>query len=373
MSYGGKRRRWPWILVLVILIAGGGVLFSKSRARAAPLDPALVLTAKRAPLVLEILETGKVFPREKVELKSKVAGQVTEVRVKEGEQVKKGAVLLVLDPSDYQREVARAEAEVAQAKNSIDLATLTLARTTRAVAANVASTSETEQHAHDLTAKNVALRIAEVSLGTAQDRVRYTRMLAPMNGTVIQRAIEPGEVVIPGIQSTFDGKPLLTIADLSTLLVRVNLNQIDVAKVSIGRKAILTLDALPGKTYEATITKVAPASVKTVGKDLETFPVEALLATTDGLIKPGMTADVRIILDTKPGVIALPLEAVTKEGAQSFVTRVTDGADGATKTDKVEVTVGARNDRDVEIVKGLNEGDRVLVKPAPATENETKL
>jgi len=190
---------------------------------------------------------------------------------------------------------------------------------------------------------------------------------------LIARGIEPGEVVVPGVQSTFEGKPLLTIADLSVLLVRINLNQIDVAKVTVGRKASLTLDALPGKTYAATVTRVAPASTKLPGKEQEVFPVEAQLEAPDGAVLPGMTADVRVRLDRKDDALVVPLEAIAKEGAKSFVSRVHGDAKRAERTEKVEVTTGLRSDREIEIVSGLEEGARVIVRPPSAAENEKKL
>jgi membrane fusion protein, macrolide-specific efflux system len=124
------------------------------------------------------------------------------------------------------------------------------------------------------------------------------------------------------------------------------------------------------------VTKVAPASVKLAGKDQEVFPVEAEMESPDGLVKPGMTSDVRIHLDAKQGALVAPLEAVVKEPGKTFVLRVVPAAKGAkdeTRTEKIEVTLGLRNDREVEIASGVTEGARVLLRPPSAAENETKL
>jgi RND family efflux transporter MFP subunit len=307
-----------------------------------------------------------------VELKSKVAGQVQAVFVREGAMVKQGDVLLTLDPTDYQRDLAKTEADVAQATAALDFAHLAHQRAERGAAQGIAPQFEIQQTADDERTKTVALRAAEVARSIGQDRLRYTRLVAPMAGTVIARGIEPGESVVPGVQATMDGKSLLTIADLSALLVKVNLNQIDVAKIAVGRKATLTLDALPGHTYHAQITKVAPASVKLTGKDQEVFPVEALLDTPDGLVKPGMTADVRVHLDSKPDVLVVPLEAIVKEGGRSYLMKIVETQPGKPHPEKTEVTVGLRNDREVEVT-GVEEGTRVLLRPASAAENETKM
>lgn len=369
-----RRRRWPWLLGFLMVLATAAVLVIQRRgAGAAPIDNALVVVAKRGDLALDILETGKVDARERVELKCKVAGQVTQVLVDEGAQVKKGQLLLVLDPTDYQREVARAQVEVDQARASVALAKTILAQKDAGVRGQVIAANELDVAKHELAARDISVRLAQVALSAAQDRLRYTKVTSPMDGTVIQRGIQPGEVVTPGVQATFEGKALLTVADLATLVVKVELNQIDVAKVRLGQAATLTLDALPGKTYEAKVTKIAPASVRLAGREVDVFPVEAELTSVDGRILPGMTADVRIRIDQKPGVISLPIEAVVDEKGKSFVTKVVDGPDGKQSTEKVEVTLGARNDREVEITGGLDEGSRVLVNPASSSANETKM
>lgn len=366
------RRKWVWGLVIAVVLGAAGVAVARASGSAPPIDPARVVTATRGTLALEILETGRVEPREKVELKSKLAGEVVAVRVDEGDRVRKGDVLVALDPTDFEREVAAVEAELERARAAIDFARVTLARKRRAVEERVMASAELDVSEHELRTRLAERRMLEVRLGAARDRVRYTRIAAPMDGTVIQRATEVGEVVVPGVQATLNGKPLLTIADLSVLVVKVDLNQIDVAKVRLGALASVTFDALPGKTLSAKITRVAPASTRPSEKDLEVFPVEAELLTADEAIKPGMTADVRIALEQRADVILLPIEAVVKSEGRTQVTRMLD-ADGGPRTEQVDVTLGARNDRELELVSGLNAGDRVLIDPASAAANERKL
>jgi multidrug efflux pump subunit AcrA (membrane-fusion protein) len=174
--------------------------------------------------------------------------------------------------------------------------------------------------------------------------------------------------------STFDDKSLLMVADMSTLLAKADLNQIDVAKVKLGQEVTLTLDALPGKTYKAKITKIAPASTLPKGKDVEVFPVEATLDPSSlSDIKPGMTADVKIHVETRKNVLKLPIEAVVKEKGQTFVNKLTNNPSGkGPATARLDIQGGARNDREQEILSGLTEGDQVLIKPPSAEANEFK-
>ncbi|MDB4965989.1 MAG: putative rane protein [Myxococcales bacterium] len=369
-----KRRRWLAPSIIVVLIIGGAIAYSK-RGGAGPkeLDQSLITAVKRGDLPIDVLETGKVQPREKVEIKSKVAGQVLKVFVDAGQQVKKGQILLQLDPTDYEREVSRTEADVAAAKNALEFSQLSLDRRQKGLEQRGVAQMDVDTAASDVRAKKVAVQLTTVAYNAASDRLRYTRVISPMDGTITERGIQPGEVVTPGVQATFEGKALLTVADLSTLLVKTDLNQIDVAKVKMGQKVTITLDALPGKTYEAVITKIAPASITPKDKQVDVFPVEATLAKADALIKPGMTADVRIHIEKKEKVLALPIEAVIKEGGKQFVQKVVPAENGKQKTDKVEVKVGARNDREIEIASGIAEGDKVLIKPGSSAENEYKM
>src|SRR4051794_12712518 len=256
-----KRRRWIAPVIVIALILAGVALFAK-RGGAGPkeLDPSLITTVKRNDLSIEVLETGKVQPREKVEIKSKVAGQVQKVFVDAGDHVKKGQLLLQLDPTDYERDVSKCEADVAAAKNALEFSQLSLDRRQKGLEARGVAQMDVDTAAADVKAKKVAVQTAMVAYNAASDRLRYTRIISPIDGTVTERGIQPGEVVTPGVQATFEGKALLTISDLSTLLVKADLNQIDVARIVLGQKVTVTLDALPGKSYDATITKIAPAS-----------------------------------------------------------------------------------------------------------------
>jgi membrane fusion protein, macrolide-specific efflux system len=375
-----KKRKWLSRLIVVVVLAAiaGGVTWKLKGGDDKPIEDALVVKVKRADLAVEVIDTGKIEPREKVDIKSKVAGQVLEVLVDEGQQVKKGQPLLRLDTQDYAREAARADAELAQAQQAHAFAEQALARKKAALADRAVSQADVELAQNDVDMRKASVRIAEVAVSAAKDRLRSCEVRSPLDGTVIERGIEPGEVVSPGVQATFEGKPLLTVADLSTLIVRSELNQIDVARVALDQAVTLTLDALPERKWTAKVTKIAPAAVKAQGRDAEVFPVEATIdAGADGIaaIKSGMTADVRVLVETRPQVLLVPIEAIVKEEGKSWVKPVTLAEDGKTKKkgERIEVKVGKSNDREMEILEGLKEGDEVAIDPASSKDNEAKL
>ncbi len=375
---GLVRRLMIWLVVVPLVAVGGIVALRQGRGGAASeLDKALTAVVKRADLDVVVLETGRVEPRLQTQIKSKVGGQVTEVSVEEGQKVKTGQVLLRIDPTDYRRDVARMEAETSQYREAVGFTRLQLVRSEKAQAGSIAPAAEVDQARHETAMARARLRSAEVALETARDRLRYADIEAPFDGTIIQRTIQPGEVVVPGVTATVEGKALLVLADLSVLLVKIDLNQIDVARVQRGQKTEVSLDALPGKTFTGAVTRVAPAAAVSArggnqGHAPDVFPVEAALDASQDLsaIKPGMTADVRILVDRKPKVLLLPIEAVVVEKGKSFVHALETGKDGKPITTRKEIAVGARSDRDLEVKSGLSEGARVLIKPPPAEERK---
>ncbi|MEL7370072.1 MAG: efflux RND transporter periplasmic adaptor subunit [Myxococcota bacterium] len=361
-------------VVAVVASACAAYAFTRSpKADPALTDEALQHEVARKTMVVEIVDTGRIEPQEKVDVKSKVAGQVLDVMVEHGQPVKAGHLLLVLEPTDYERDVARAEAELARAQNALDYAKLELKRKRRALSRRGVAEIEVELAENDARAKALAVTSARIELSSAQDRLRYTKIAAPIDGTVLELNIKKGEVVTPGVQQTFEGRPLLTIGDLSQLIVRCELNQIDIARVKKGQVAKLTFDAIPDQTFEAKITMIAPAAVKAKDQDVEMFPVEATLITAEPKIKAGMTADVRFKVAEHPDVIAVPIEAVIKDKeGKTFVYTITSGPDGP-KKQKVEVELGPRSDREQVITTGLKAGDKVLIDPASAEDNEVEL
>jgi macrolide-specific efflux system membrane fusion protein len=369
-----RRRKLGWMLLIGSLLAGGASVAGWRATHPAQqrVDPALVVTAARTSLAVEVVDVGRIEAVNTVEIESRIPGRVLEVRVDEGDTVTAGQLLVRLDRREALRAVSRAGTELSRAKARSAFAGNSAARQERGAAQGLVSQVDLEAAQQERALAVLDQRLARVVLADARDQLRYTEISAPIGGTVTRRAIEPGEMVKPGVQSSFESVSLLTIADLSRLVVKTELSQIDVAKVRLGQRVLLRLDALPGEKLAARITKIAPASVRPAGKDVEVFPVEAELEHADPRVKPGMTADVRIAVGERPNVLALPLESVRREHDESFVSRVVSDERGE-HTERVKITLGAENDREVEVVSGIAEGERVLIDPPSAAENETKI
>jgi HlyD family secretion protein len=198
-----------------------------------------------------------------------------------------------------------------------------------------------------------------------------TDVRAPIRGVVTRRYREVGELVMSGTTGFGEGTPILQVADLSQMRVRLNLNELDVAKVRVGMPVEITVDALPQRKFRGVVRKIAPAAQsnpqqQTASLGVVKFAVEVYLNQTDDALRPGMTARCRIITARKANALRLPLEALGKEGDRDYVLRIVPNQtepNGKPKTEKVFVKVGLRSASHAEILDGVREGDKVLKPP----------
>ncbi|MDE2127438.1 MAG: HlyD family efflux transporter periplasmic adaptor subunit [Armatimonadetes bacterium] len=211
---------------------------------------------------------------------------------------------------------------------------------------------------------------------------RDTTILAPMSGVVTKRFVEAGELVTSGIESFNSGTAIFEIADLAKMLVTVDINEVDVAKVRRGMLAEVTIDAAPGVIFTGHVLKVAPAAIGSssdTGTSASTtaaantqqvirFEVKIQMDHADRRLKPGMSARCSIIVARRRSVVMVPNECVTGTGANATVQVLRNVIVKGVPTQKptpVPVVAGLRGDEYTEIVSGLKAGDKVV--PAPYT------
>ncbi len=373
------------------------------------LDQNLIRTVTRGDLTDVVSEAGKITPSFNVDIKSKVSGEVLAVYVKEGQAVKKGDLLYEILDTEYARNVALARVALKQAQLQAENAEVDRQRKEAALATRGISAAEYDVARREVELAKINIESQQVQLQAAQDQLSYTKITAPIDGVVIVRNVQVGEVVTAGITATVNGVPQLTIAQMDTLLLEIDLNQVDVAKVKEKQTARILLDAYPGEEVEGVVSQIAAAGHTdlTRGIDVFTVKVEVDPSKAKVNIKPGMTAEVRIDVGTFPNVVKLPAEMVFEDKGKSYVYLVKPKAEvdadkkkaddaataagGADKVaevapapvgepmdpkaladkttaekavaadakgkEKVQITVGHRSDREVEVTGGLHEGD----------------
>lgn len=201
-----------------------------------------------------------------------------------------------------------------------------------------------------------------------------TTIRASMSGVVTKRYVEEGEIVTSAIGAFNAGTTIFQIADLATMLIKININEVDIPKVKLGLLTEVSLDSVKGALFPAVVRKVATSALSSEAggqssggsQGVIRFPVEIRVDKTDKRLKPGMSARCAIIVARRANVLRLPSNCVQTEGGKSYVMLVTsilkEGKPVETATKK-EVTVGLRGDDFIEILSGLNEKDRVRPNP----------
>lgn len=221
--------------------------------------------------------------------------------------------------------------------------------------------SEASQRQSQSSFKNLMIQFGE------------TDLRSPMRGVVTKRYREVGELVMSGTAGFGEGTPVMQVADLSKMRVKLYLNELDVPKIKPGLKVEVKVDAVKDRKFEGRVEKVAPAA-ETSGQEIDfrsrstvvRYVVEALIDNPDARLRPGMTARCRIIVSEKKGVLLLPLEAIGEDKDQKYVLLidpVKKDEKGKPVAERKEVKVGMRGANDYEVLSGVKAGDKVRKPP----------
>jgi RND family efflux transporter MFP subunit len=318
---------------------------------------------ERGDLLEEVTESGRIAAEVEVDLKSKVSGEVVEVAVDEGEPVHKGQVLLRIDRMQYERDLDLTRVDLRRAELQLETADAERRRKEAALAAGGISSLEYDLAVRERDQAAIAVERGRIEVAIAADRLAWTEVRSPIDGTVIRRNIDPGEIVTAGVSALMDGEPQLTVAQLERLEMELNLNQVDVAKVTSDMEAVIELDAFPGVEVPGRVAMIAASGHRDDerGVDVFTVRVEVDATKTEVAIKPGMTADVRIRVASTPDVLKVPVETVFEDDGRMYL-HVVRGEGSDRHKEKVEVTTGRRSQTEIEISSGLSDGDHIYAQ-----------
>ncbi|GAB3561885.1 efflux RND transporter periplasmic adaptor subunit [Spirosoma luteolum] len=406
-----KSNRIWWILGILIVLIAGGLMAAKQmgvigKPQANEVDFA---TVKTVDITERVSASGRVQPQVEVKISPDVSGEIIGLYVNEGDPVKAGQLLCRIRPDNYESMMARSKATVNQSRAQLEQSKASVAqsgarlirakadydRNKKLLADKVISSAdfetseanynvarqEVEAAKASVRAAQFSIQSAEASLRDASENLRKTTIYAPVAGTVSKLNVELGERVVGTSQMA--GTEIMRIANLQNMEVRVNVNENDIVRVNLGDTADIEVDSyttanrkFKGVVYEIANTANGLASgtgaAAALSSDAVTeFEVKVkilnnsyadLLAEKDKKgypFKPGMTASVDIITDRRPGVLAVPIAAVTTRGTDTDATgeKVGDeGNDDAEETKK-ETDAPVKKEQPKELVF-VNEGGK---------------
>jgi RND family efflux transporter MFP subunit len=390
-----KKKRWLW-LVVAVLGAGAAVVYARGRDKgdAKPeASPFRLGKVQAEDLQVSVREVGVVDPFTKVDVKSAVSGRVLSLKVREGAVVKTGDLLAEIEPdvnqaqtlSDVQGGLRQEELKLQDAQR--DYANQKSLFENGLIGRDAFRSSEIrlDQAKESLNSAKLRYQIVEdrgipISGNAASQKARVT---SPMSGIVIKKGVELGETVTSGVSSFNAGTVLFTVADLKSLIVRVNLNEVDIAKVHVGQSVRITLDAYPQKAFTGKVSFVAPAA--DLIEKIKVFKIEVSLDELTEAFHTGMSANVEILGERRAKAVSIPLEALQKRDGQTVAYRLKDKLTPAqTKAAKdalggrnkfiwlsdhwkeyfevVPVSAGIATLERVEIIAGLKDGQQVCLE-----------
>jgi HlyD family secretion protein len=263
---------------------------------------------ERRDIVVSAEAAGVVEPFVTVEVKSKASGEILEVLADSGDRVEQGALLLRIDQRQLRNTLAQARADLEVARARLTNAGSQLRRSRKLYQAESISETAWEQAVLDhATAKAEVVR-SEAALENAQIEMDDADVLAPIDGTILRREVERGQVISSPTRDVAGGTVLLTMAALERVRVRTMVDETDIGKLRPGLDASVIVTAYPERSFEGSVLKIEPESQ--IEQNVTMFPTLVALDNPEGLLKPGMNCEVEIHVERRDAVLAIPNAAL---------------------------------------------------------------
>lgn len=395
MSAPKRKRKLTWFIViaLLVVVAGGVAMKAKGNNKKEEKAPVKTGKAEVADIQVKVTEVGNVEPEVKVEVKSAISGKVVQIFHRDGDVVKRGEVLARVEPDLNQAQ------SLAETKNALAAAEIRYSETQKNYEADnklflqglLATKQHRDSQSDYLAAKQEYEKAREkytlveksgIPISQSAEQFQGSNVVAPMDGVVLTKNIEIGESITSGVSSFNAGTVMFSVADVSKMIVKAGVNEVDIGKIRVDMPVKVTLDAYPKVAFKGRIDRIAPAV--RVDDKVRVFDVEVRLDAQGRELRSGMTANIEVAGERKEKVLTVPVEAVFQrdEGDVVYVKKAVvapqqaaakkdDKKDGEKKADKDAwkrwfdkrtVVTGLADNAHVEILSGLKPGEEVALE-----------
>lgn len=372
------------LIIVVILVLVVGIPIGQSLLRGG--EAAAVIVEPLAPRSIQtsVLASGRLVHENEVNLSTEQPGRVTAIHVREGERVTTGQLLLEIDDERYRTTVEQRLAAVRMQEIAIERQRTALEnqRVQWQRMAELSARALIDDDSFDTATNN--LRLAEIDLLTGQEQLRQaqaqlaqteddlrkTKVYAPIDGTVTSLDIEVGETAISS-STNVPGSSLMTIADTSSILTEVNVDEADIASIRIGQRVEIFAIAFPDDPVEGVIESIAVSAKVAEGEQGRSFAVKIRIVDTRGIeLRPGMSCRAEIFTDLRDDVLAAPIQAIIiEEDLNANETSYYAFRQEGDQVRRVDVEIGISDDTWQEIRSGLVAGDIIVIGPDRALRN----
>ena len=391
---GKRKRKWTIITVIVVVLAIGGAVAMKAsgKDKKPPESPVKTGKAEIADVQVKVTEVGTIEPEVKVEVKSAISGKVVEIFHRDGDVVRRGEVLARVEPdlnqaqslAETKNSLASAQIRFQEAKKNFEADNQLFLQGLLAPKQHRDAETEYLEARQEFDKSQEQFDIVEKSgipINQSAQDFRGSNVVAPMDGVVLTENVEIGESITSGVSSFNAGTILFTVADVSKMIVKAGVNEVDIGKIRVGMPVRVTLDAYPKVNFQGKIDRIAPA-VRLDDK-VRVFDVEIRLDAQGKELRSGMTSNIEVIGEKKEKTLTVPVEAVFKRDDQEVVyvkkaidpkalaeepKKKTDGEKKDDKDawkkffDKRVVVTGLADNSKVEILSGVKAGEEVALE-----------
>ncbi len=303
--------------------------------------------------------SGIVKPIDRVEIKSKASGEIVELPIEVGDFVKKGDLIARLDQKDERAEVEQSKANMAIAEAELKQAQHNYDRRDQLFQKGLLSEEELGQIELTLATAKAKLVSAKTALERANERFAESIVRAPINGIILQKYVEEGQIIASGVNNVSGGTPIVDIADMSSVYIEAGVDEIDIGKIKPGQLATIIADAYPQLKFKGKIVRIAPEA--RVEQNVTLFDVIIEVENTEGKLNSGMNASVEITIVNKENVLLVPTIALEPlKGPGKPGVRTVQLKQG-NEFQPHEIEIGLSNFKQTEVLSGLKEGDIVGV------------
>lgn len=320
--------------------------------------------AKLGEISVLLHETGEIQPTREIDIKSRISGKVTKFYVDEGDFIERGTLIAEVEPDFNQaNQIANIRNNIHITKIRYDNAQKEYERNQKLFDSKFIPKEEVDRSLNELEIARInyqsALQQYEL-IKEIDTEGNISRIISTASGTVIKKGVEEGEMVISSTSSFSDGTLILKIADLREMVVHTHINEVDISKVHLGQEATIRVDAFPYNEYSGEISRIGALAVNR--NNVKVFPIEIRIREKDTPLRPGMTANITIIGESKKDIVVIPIRAIfSDEDGNDIVYKVVNDS---LSTEGVHIRTGINDFSVVEIIDGVSEGEKVsLIEP----------
>ena len=330
---------------------------------------------ERGTFQIIVMANGVVKSIDRIEIKSKASGEIVELPVEEGDFISQGDLIARLDQKDERAEVAQAQADFDIATAELKQAQSTFVRRNQLFQDNLISEEEQGQIELDLAVAKGKVIQASTTLERAQERLSEAVVRAPIDGTILQKYVEEGQIIASGVSNVSGGTPIVDIADMSSVYIETGIDEIDIGKVQIGQFATVIAEAYPELEFNGEIVRIAPEAK--IEQNVTLFDVVVEVKNNDGKLKSGMNTRVEIEIVKKENVLLAPVITMQIPDAKDLGDFQNRDANVRSVLLKQEgkfilqiVETGLSNFKQVIILAGVEEGSILGVPMTSRLKNE---